>query len=72
MKNNYKQKGFGLILIIVTILIIAIIAFGFMNRPGQIEKSQEIKNKAINDLQKVNSNLINNNQEIQKNLEDKN
>jgi len=60
--------GFTLILVIIAILIVAIIAFGFMNQKGQIEQSQEIKNQAVIDLEKINNNLKKNNQQIQNNL----
>ncbi|MEI6596958.1 MAG: hypothetical protein WCL13_01960 [bacterium] len=72
MALNYnKQRGFGLILIIIAILIIAVIAFGTINRKGQVEQNKEIKNKAVEDIKNINNNLQKNNQQIQDSLEDK-
>ena len=71
MKNYREQKGFGLIAIIIAILIIAVIAFGAMSRKGQVRQSQEIKNKAVIDLEKINDNLKKNKQQIQNSLENK-
>ncbi|MFA6306949.1 MAG: prepilin-type N-terminal cleavage/methylation domain-containing protein [Patescibacteria group bacterium] len=63
-----RQKGFGLIIILIAILIIAVIALGAMNRKGQIEQNKEVKNKAVEDLKNININLEKNNQEIQNNI----
>lgn len=73
MTENYsQQKGFGLILVIIAVLIIAVIAFGFISRrKGQIEQNQEIKNKAVEDLKAINEKLEKNNQEIKNDLEEK-
>jgi type II secretory pathway pseudopilin PulG len=65
MKNIFKQGGFGLIVIMIAILIIAIIFFGTRNRKGQVEQGQEVKIKAVNDLEVINDKLKNNNQEIE-------
>ena len=64
-KSYSQQKGFGLILIIITVLIIAVITFGFINRKGQIEQNREIKNKAVEDLKVINEKLEKNNRQIQ-------
>lgn len=70
MNNSiFQKRGFALIAIMIAILIIAVIAFGAMNRKGQVEQNKEIKNQAEIDLQKINDNLKKNNQEIQNNLE---
>ena len=69
MKNYRGQKGFGLILVIIAIVIIAVIAFGVKNWSGQIEQSKRTENKAATDLEAINNNLIINNQKIQDNLE---
>lgn len=69
MELDYnKQKGFGLIIIILAILIIAVIAFGVINRRGMVEENKEIKNKAVEDIKNINNNLEKNNLEIQNNL----
>ncbi|KKR91646.1 MAG: hypothetical protein UU95_C0004G0014 [Parcubacteria group bacterium GW2011_GWC2_42_12] len=70
-KEIAEQGGFALILIIITILIIAVIAFGTISWKGQVQQSQEIKNKAVDDLKAINENLNKYNQQIQNNLEDK-
>ena len=72
MKNFFKQEGFGLIIIIIAILIIAMIAFGTISWKGQVEQGKKIKNKAVDDLKAINENLKKNNQQIKNNLEDKN
>ncbi|MFA5360023.1 MAG: hypothetical protein WC349_03665 [Patescibacteria group bacterium] len=72
MALNYaKQRGFGLIVILIAILIIAVIAFGLMNKKGQVEQNKEIKDKATEDLKVINQNLEKNNQQIQDSLENK-
>jgi Tfp pilus assembly protein PilV len=72
MALNYaKQRGFSLIVILVAILIIAVIAFGLMNKKGQVEQNKEIKDKATEDLKVINQNLEKNNQQIQDSLENK-
>ncbi len=68
MALNYKQKGFGLIIIIIAILIIAVIALGITNRKGQVEQSKEIKNQAVEDIENINNSLEKNNLEVQNNL----
>lgn len=65
MKNIAKQNGFSLIAIMIAILIIAVIFFGIKNWKGNTEQTQEIKNKAVEDLGNINKNLENNNQEMQ-------
>ena len=70
-KEIAEQGGFALILIIITILIIAVIAFGTISWKGQVQQSQEIKNKAVDDFKAINENLNKYNQQIQNNLEDK-
>ena len=70
MKNYLEPKGFSLILVLMALLIILIIVFGIKNRPGQLEESRQIKNKAAIDLEKINNNLKKENQAIQNILED--
>lgn len=65
-RANIKQQGFGLIIIIIAMLIIALIYFGVKNRPGQLEQSRKIEDKAVNDIEKINENLERNNLEIEK------
>ena len=72
MVENYnQQKGFVLIIILIAVLIIAAIAFGFINRKGQIEQNREIKNKAAEDLKAINEKLEKNNQQIKNDLNNK-
>jgi type II secretory pathway pseudopilin PulG len=71
--NNliFQKRGFALVVIIVAVLIVAIVAFGAMSWKGQIQQSQEIKNKAIVDLEKINNDIKDSNRQIQNNLEDR-